>query len=402
MQLTNPFILDGATGSNLIKAGMPSGICVEEWILEHPEILTDLQRRYVQAGSQAVLAPTFGANRKKLSELGYGDKVEFFNEALVALSKKAVEGKAQVFGDMSPSGEFVFPIGEATMESLVALYEEQAHVLAKAGVDGVVIETQMNLADARAAAIACKKHQLPFMVSITVDQKGRTLSGCDLPSAVVTLQAMGAQAVGLNCSMGPAGMVNAVTEGFRVAKVPIIAKPNAGLPLEGQTGAYDMTSDQFADQMMLLIDAGASVVGGCCGTTPEHIAQLKKKIRRGCPERNSPREYLAREGKVFPFFSRMALSNVIRADENLADNAMEAMENGAALLLVEIVDEESVENLILYSSSLMLPVCLTGGDAGLLEKALLSYQGRAAVLAEGIGKAELDGYTKVYGALHIS
>ena len=225
-------VLDGATGTNLQKAGMPTGVCPEQWILEHPQTLIDLQKAYVEAGTDIVYAPTFTASRIKLEEYGLEDRLEEMNRALVALSKEAVAGsEALVAGDLTMTGKQLSPIGDLPFETLVEVYKEQARVLADAGVDLFVIETMMSLQETRAALIAIREVcDLPVMASLTYESDGRTLYGTDAKTAMVVLQSLGADAVGLNCSTGPMEMVAAVEQMREVAYIPILAKPNAGLP----------------------------------------------------------------------------------------------------------------------------------------------------------------------------
>ncbi len=280
------FILDGATGSNLQKAGMKSGECPEQWILNHPDIFIDLQKKYIEAGSDAVYAPTFTSTRVKLDEYSLGAKQREYVGKLVGLSKQAVEEsrtdrKIYVLGDISMTGLQIQPLGTMPFEELVDIYKEQVTLSVEAGVDGFVIETMMSLQEARAAVLAVKEScDLPVFVTMTFQEDGRTLYGTSPETAMVVLQEMGVDAVGINCSTGPDKMVDAVKSMKRYAKVPVIVKPNAGLPalVDGET-VYDMGPDEFARAMKKLAEAGATVLGGCCGTTPEHICCLKEALK---------------------------------------------------------------------------------------------------------------------------
>lgn len=231
-------ILDGATGTNLMAAGMPIGVCPEQWILEHRQVMLDLQREYVKAGTKILLAPTFTANRIKLSEYGLEDRLEEMNRELVAISKEAAAGMAYVAGDLTMTGRQLYPMGELHFEELVEVYKEQIRVLAAAGVDLFIVETMMSLQEARAAVLAAKETtELPVMVSMTYEADGRTLYGTDPKTATVVLQSLGADVVGLNCSTGPEGMLEPVRQIAETAYVPVLAKPNAGLPelIDGNT-----------------------------------------------------------------------------------------------------------------------------------------------------------------------
>lgn len=224
--------LDGATGSNLLAAGMPNRVCAEKWILENPEVLKDLQKRYVQAGSQIVYAPTFGANRHTLSGHHLEDRVRELNVSLVQISKEAADGKAFVAGDLSPTGMLLECMGgEDEEEELSAVYQEQIEALLEGGVDLFVIETMMSLDETRVALQAVRSlTDLPVMCSMTVGPKGRTLFGSSIFDAVRELPKEGASAVGINCCSGPDTLEDIVRSIKELATVPVIAKPNAGLP----------------------------------------------------------------------------------------------------------------------------------------------------------------------------
>ena len=277
-------VMDGATGTNLQKAGMPIGVCPEEWILEHPETLIALQMDYINAGSNIIYAPTFSGNRIKLAEYGKENALEAMNTKLVELSKEAVAKtgyRAYVAGDLTMTGRQLYPIGTMTLEELIDVYKEQIACLVKAGVDLLVVETMMSLPEARAALIAAKETcDLPVIVSMTFNEDGRTLYGTTPEAAVVTLQSLGADAIGVNCSTGPEEMIPLVERMVSYANVPIMAKPNAGMPelVDGET-VYAMTPEQFAEHGRNLVLAGASMIGGCCGTTKEHITALSQVVR---------------------------------------------------------------------------------------------------------------------------
>lgn len=272
-----PVILDGATGSNMIKAGMPRGICPEKWILEHPQAMIDLQRAYVEAGSQIVFAPTFGANRIALSMHGLLEYQKEYNTRLIALSKEAVEGRAYVAGDVSTGGRILGSSEEATYEEALERYKEQMTYLAEAGADLLIVETMINIDETIAALEAAQQVcDLPVLCSMTVEADGTLYSGGSALIAMETLQELGASAVGVNCSVGPDQLVSIIAGLKEIAQVPVIAKPNAGMPVITDTGEalYNMSAEDFGRHMKVLVDAGAGVIGGCCGTTPEYIKEM--------------------------------------------------------------------------------------------------------------------------------
>lgn len=272
-----PLIMDGATGSNLIAAGMPRGVCTELWIYENPEPLLRLQEAYIAAGSQVVYAPTFQANRISLQDRQIPCDLQTLNRSLVALSKQAAAGKALVAGDLSTTGKLPAPYGPMGYDQLFECYAEQISALADAGVDLLVAETLLSVEEATAildaAASVC---ELPVVCSLTIEADGSLLFGGNIFDAAADLEAMGAAAVGINCSVGPDQLESIVASIAKRVNVPIIAKPNAGLPEITERGeaVYSMNAADFGIHMKKLHDAGASILGGCCGTTPDYIRSL--------------------------------------------------------------------------------------------------------------------------------
>lgn len=274
-------LLDGATGSNLFVMGMPRGICSEEWILDHEDVLIQLQREYVEAGSQILCAPTFGANRFNLSSYGLGAHVEEMNHELVKISKKAVDKNAYVAGDITAIVKMIGMSPDATYEKAMERYKEQIRYLVDAGVDVILMETMTSMDEAMAALeVAQEVCDLPVLCSMTIDADGSIYAGGHIFEAAETLQAMGADAVGINCSVGPEQLVSIVEGLNKILTVPMIVKPNAGMPKISDTGeaSYDMTPERFGISMKGLLEKGAKIVGGCCGTTPDYIRELKKMV----------------------------------------------------------------------------------------------------------------------------
>lgn len=274
-------LLDGATGSNLRKAGMPVGISSEEWVLKNPEVLKELQRAYVEAGSEIVYAPTFGANRISLMNFGLEKQVTEMNRRLLAISKEAVGACALVAGDLTTTGKLLEPRGDLSYEMLYQIYQEQIKALADAGADLLVAETMLSVDETVAALDAAQSVcDLPVMCTLSLEADGTALYGGNAVEAVMTLQEMGAAAVGLNCSVGPDQLEAVVANMKKVAQVPIIAKPNAGMPVINEKGeaSYSMNAQDFARYTRKLVEAGAGIVGGCCGTTPEYIRELARVL----------------------------------------------------------------------------------------------------------------------------
>ena len=275
-------LLDGATGSELRRRGMPVGVSTELWALEHPEVILSLQREYVAAGSDIIYAPTFSANRLGLELHGAADRLAEINAGLVKLSKDAAGGRAWVAGDITTTGKPLEPVGTLSYQALFDIYREQVKVLADAGADLLVAETMLSIDETACAVEAARSVcDLPILCTLTMEADGHLLFGGTAVEAAETLQAVGACAVGLNCSVGP-DQLEAVVAGIKaVASVPVIAKPNAGLPVMDDKGVahYSMDPRQFAEGMKRLVNAGAQIIGGCCGTSPEYIRVVREVCR---------------------------------------------------------------------------------------------------------------------------
>lgn len=277
-QLTQKTVLlDGATGSNLMAQGMPRGICTEQWVIEHKDIIQKLQRDYIDAGSQIIYAPTFGGNRLSLKNHHLEDQIENINRTLLSYSREIAGNRCYVAGDVTTSGQFVTADGGYTYEDAYEMYREQIGILADAGADLIVAETMINIEETLAAVDAANSVcSLPIMCTVTVEADGSIFSGGNAIEAASALEGAGADAVGINCSVGPDQLVSVVRSIREAVSIPVIAKPNAGMPVIDDQGnaVYSMTSSDFARHMKALVDAGAVLVGGCCGTTPEFIRAL--------------------------------------------------------------------------------------------------------------------------------
>ena len=426
-----PIILDGATGTNLMAAGMPIGVCPEAWILEHKEVLLNLQRGYVEAGTNIVYAPTFTGNRIKLEEYGLADRITEINTELVRLSREAVGDKALVAGDMTMTGQQLFPLGELMFEELVEVYKEQASILDKAGADLFVVETMMSLQECRAAVLAIKEvSDKPVMVTLTYNEDGRTLYGTPPEAAVVVLQSLGADVIGINCSTGPMEMIEPVKIMAEYATIPILAKPNAGLPelVDGET-VYRMTPEEFAEAGAALVEAGAAIVGGCCGTTPEHIAALTAKVKgmelitplkshrrilsseRKAVEIDLDGNFLVVGERINPTGKKKLQAELREGRLDLVRNmAMDQESNGAAILDINMgmngIDELQMMKKVIYevSSTVDCPLCIDSSHVDVIEEALKIYPGRALINSISLETEKMEKLLPVaakYGAMFI-
>ena len=416
-------ILDGATGSNLQKRGLPVGVCPEEWIIENSEVLKQLQIEYIQAGSDVLYAPTFSGNRVKLEEYGLDDKLSEINTKLVEISKAAVdegltdeEKKAgrQVYiaGDITMTGKQVYPVGPLMFEELVDIYKEQIRCIADAGIDFIVVETMMSLQECRAAVIAAKEVcELPIMVTLTFNEDGRTLYGTNPETAALVMTTLGVDAVGVNCSTGPDKMIEIVKTMTEYADVPIVAKPNAGLPkLEDGVTIYDMGPEEFAREMMPLVEAGADVVGGCCGTTPEHIRLLNELlIEKGYKDLDG--DFLIIGERINPTGKKALQAQLREGSLDMVCEMAESQEEfGASILDVNMgmngIDEKEmmlkcVNELTLVSN---LPLSIDSSHPSVVEAALRIYPGRALINSISLEPEKFEKLIPVarkYGAMFI-
>lgn len=428
----HPIYLDGATGSNLLKRGMPAGVCPEKWILEHKDVMIKLQKEFIKAGSNIIYAPTFSANSVKLKEYGLANRVEEMNMELVAIAKEAAEGKCLVAGDLTMTGEQLAPMGAMDFEELIDIYKEQIGYLARAGADLLVVETMMSLQESRAALIAAKETcELPVMVTMTFEADGRTLYGTDARTAAIVLESLGAAAIGANCSTGPDKMTEVIRAMAEVTTVPIIAKPNAGLPTldgEGNT-VYDMNSEDFASGMAKLVDAGASILGGCCGTTPEYIEKLYSQTCGMAVEERQPslKRYLTSERRTVEFGlddnfiivgERINPTGKKKLQEQLREGNMDMVLQfaeeqeacGAGILDVNMgmsgIDEKEMMLRALeeVASVTSLPLSLDSSYVEVLEAALRRYPGRALINSISYEKIKYEQLLPIaakYGAMFI-
>lgn len=426
-----PVILDGATGSNLMAKGMPMGVCPEAWIYDHKDAIVSLQKEYVQAGTQILYAPTFTANRIKLEEYGAQDRLEELNRAMVRYSREAAQGKAYVAADLTMTGQQLYPVGDLEFETLVDVYKEQLQAILKEGVDLIVVETMMSLQECRAALLACKETcDLPVMISLTYNEDGRTLYGTEPSTAMIVLQNMGADVVGINCSTGPEDMIHLVEEMAVYADIPMLVKPNAGMPeLENGETVYKMTPEEFATSCEKLLDAGASFVGGCCGTTPKHIEALAKRVKgrknptiqlKHIPVITSERQNVSVDvdGKFMVVGERINPTGKKALQEELRAGSMKMVREfaaaqeqaGASVLDVNMgtngIDEKAMMLEAIYevTTTVDLPLCIDTSYVDVMEAALRIYPGRAlinSISCEPEKMEKLLPIAKKYGAMFV-
>lgn len=390
-----PSVLDGATGTWLRERGMPPEACTEKWILEHPQVLLELQRDYVTAGSNILTAPTFGANPAALSRWGLEEKTEEYNRRLVELTRQAAGKGVLVAGNLAPCGLGETCVREGRFESVVENYAVQAKALEEAGVDLYIIETMTHMAEARAAVLAVKEADphTPVVVTFFCDREGRTPAGVDILAALIVMQGMGASAFGVNC-VEPSVAAEQLERLAPYASIPLVAQPCGGG--EGL--------ERWAEQLASL---GVRLFGGCCGTGPTEIAALKIAVDGLGLGSFVPRE---KDPDVIPCASErearfitpdVDLSDPISCTSDLVEDIVEAEENTpVGAIQIQILEEEDVQIFAEHQYAVQDALCLWSDVPSLLEKALRVYQGRA--FYDGTGELEpedLIPLVKKYGLI---
>lgn len=276
-----PVITDGAWGTQMQARGLPTGECPDAWNLSHPDVVEEIPRAYVQAGSRVILTNTFRGNRIALEAVGLADRVHELNLAGAAISRRAAGDKAAVFASIGPSGKMLC-MGEISPEELRDVFTQQANALAEGGAHAIVIETMGDLAEATLAVEAARTTGLPIVACMCFDSgadRDRTMMGVTPEQAAKGLSEAGADVIGANCGQGIDGYIAIGRRLVAACDRPVWIKANAGIPkvIDGNI-VYETTPEQFASRAAELVDAGVSFIGGCCGTSPEFIAALSLRL----------------------------------------------------------------------------------------------------------------------------
>lgn len=278
-----PILTDGAWGTQLQERGLALGEFPDAWNLSHPERVAEVARAYVDAGSDVILTNTFGANRVRLSNHNSAELAAEINRAGVEISRRAAAGRALVFGSIGPSGKLLLDASISERELRIA-FEEQADALARAGADALVVETMVDLDEAKIAVEAARASGLPIIACMVFDfgkNKDRTMMGATPEEAAQVLTAAGADVIGANCGRGIAGFVSICRRLRATTDLPLWFKPNGGLPqLFNGKLQYDSSPEEFATHAVKLIELGANFVGGCCGTNPDFIRAIRQRIHK--------------------------------------------------------------------------------------------------------------------------
>ena len=397
--------LDGGMGTMLLERGLAPGECPEALSLRAPELVEQVHLAYLQAGSQVIYTNTFGANRLKLAHAGI--TVEQAVEAGVTIARKAAGNDALVALDIGPIGELLEPMGTLTFEQAYDLFAEQIRQGVKAGAQLIVIESMADLYEVKAALLAAKENSnLPVVCTMTFEANMRTYTGCHVSAMAVTLEALGADAVGINCSLGPVQLLPVARQLTADTNLPLVAKPNAGLPVvrDGVT-CYDIDSTQFAQTMAQFVEAGVSLVGGCCGTNPEYIAFTAQAVEGLTPTKRGFVDItrkITTPSKLVEWSEDTHVGRVsaVANTEDAADTATELLYDGAEAAVLELPEggAQAAELVKTVQACANLPLIFEAHEPQALEAALRCCNGRPGITATTAEEPALAALGLRYGA----
>lgn len=395
-------ILDGGMGTMIQAAGMKPGGKPELFGMEHPDVVEKIHRAYIDAGSDVIYANTFGANSHKLLDTGFSAAQVI--RANMEIAKKAAGGRARVALDVGPAGDLLEPLGPMKFDEAYEIFREMVIAGAEAGADLIVIETMTDLYEAKAAVLAAKENtDLPVWVTMSFEKSARTFIGTSVESMAVTLGALGVDAVGINCSLGPEELVPIAEKLMEWTELPVIIKPNAGLP-DPRTGEYDVEAEEFAEKMKPFIEMGVSIAGGCCGTDPDFIRALRAAVSETAPRAEALNRTVRRgicsadhvvefDGDVHPIGERINPTGKKRFQQALREHdldyimqkAIEQQDAGAEVLdinvgLPGINEAEMMTDVVKAVQSVVtLPLQIDSPDPAAIEAGLRAVSGRAIV-----------------------
>lgn len=404
-------VFDGAMGTMLLNYGFKGG-CAEKLNLENPTLISKIHQEYALAGADVIETNTFGASAVKLAEYNLQDKVEEINIAAVKIARRVCSKNKLVAGDIGPLGKLMEPIGQVSFDEAYKVFAEQAKALEKGGADLLIIETISDIQEMRAALIAAKNEtQLPVLCSLTYAENGKTITGTDFLTAAITCEALGADAICTNCGNGPEQlyqMLKPLKKEIQKIQVPLMIMPNAGLPeIEEGSAVYRMEPKAFASNVAKINELGFEMFGGCCGTTPAHIKQLKifltksfqnpKKIRKDkhtliFTSRQKQLELTKKSpllvvGERLNPTARKAFAAELKEGKTqfLKEESLKQKDEGAHLLDLNVgtpeIDQIAMmkKMLNILSTSCDLPLCIDSDDSKVIEEALKNYPGIALV-----------------------
>jgi 5-methyltetrahydrofolate--homocysteine methyltransferase len=400
---------DGAMGTMLQKAGIAAGSCPELINVQDPETIRAIHRAYIQAGADIITTNTFGGTSVKLGAYGLADRTEELNEAGVRIAREAADGRVLVAGSIGPTGRFVTPVGDMTFDEAMDIFTRQAGVISSAGADLILLETFSDIKEIRAAVIAARSvTDIPILANMTFEPSGLTLLGSSPEAAAVTLEAAGADAVGSNCGLGPEGILKVLIRMSSVTDLTLLAIPNAGMPrlVDGKT-VFPATPVQMAEPVPDFLGAGASVIGGCCGSTPDHIRLMREALDAAGSRadrvltdpgatRLSSRGSVLFVGGISPLRAigerlnptgRKKLAESVREGrfDPYRDEAARQVEAGAQMLDVNVgvpgIDEEQamVQAVLAVQQSVSVPLSIDSPRPEVLKAGLAAADGKVLI-----------------------
>lgn len=365
---------DGSMGALLSFLGYGTP-CPDELTVTHPEVIASVHESYLAAGSDIVIADCFGSTEPVLKHKGKAGRTAEFTDAAVRLAKACAGEDRLAACDMGPTGEFMFPVGERSFDEVYGWFSEQARTAKTAGADFAYIETQTDLAECRAACLAARDAGLEVIASFSLSEKGRTLTGASAEACAVALQAAGATALGINCSTGPEHMLDSVKRMRKVTNLPLAVQPNAGLPVTHADGTvtYPYVPEELEKGMRAILAAGASIIGGCCGTTPDHIARLKPLTGGKLPENEAQGEYLCSAREIFDVREALSCPEHVSDPEDAYD-----VDDDTTIIEINAADF-TVESIMELNANTKLPLLINADTREHTEQLLRAYAGRPAV-----------------------
>ena len=422
-------IFDGAMGTMLQEGGLKAGGCPELMNIEQPEVVRKIHEAYIEAGATMIETNTFGASSLKLDHYGLEDRVAELNQAAVRIAQEASRGRAKIVGSLGPTGRFITPLGDLDFEEAYQSFYEQAKALADAGADYLIFETCIDIQEMRAGLLAAKDAtKLPIICQLSYSEDGRSVTGTDPQTAAVTLEALGADIIGVNCSLGPQELVPIVQTLADNCSVPISVLPNAGMPrLENGKTVFPMQPNEFASWGTKLVAAGATYLGGCCGTTPAHIKALAAAVQDLSPAERKPADKRLRLtsrsktiiidkdlpttliGERINPTGRKKLAEEIKNGSlfSVKREAIDQVRAGARLLDVNMgvggIDQakamhDAIREVAQITDS---PLAIDTSDTKTLEAGLRAYPGRALINSVSAEKERIEEFlplAKKYGA----
>ena len=422
-------IFDGAMGTMLQEGGLKAGGCPELMNIEQPQVVRKIHEAYIEAGATMIETNTFGASSLKLDHYGLEDRVAELNQAAVRIAQEASRGRAKIVGSLGPTGRFITPLGDLDFEEAYQSFYEQAKALADAGADYLIFETCIDIQEMRAGLLAAKDAtKLPIICQLSYSEDGRSVTGTDPQTAAVTLEALGADIIGVNCSLGPQELVPIVQTLADNCSVPISVLPNAGMPrLENGKTIFPMQPDEFASWGTKLVAAGATYLGGCCGTTPAHIKALAAAVQDLSPAERKPADKRLRLtsrsktiiidkdlpttliGERINPTGRKKLAEEIKNGSlfSVKREAIDQVRAGARLLDVNMgvggIDQakamhDAIREVAQITDS---PLAIDTSDTKTLEAGLRAYPGRALINSVSAEKERIEEFlplAKKYGA----